>query len=277
LDGGLEANIRQAAGPERARLRVLVDAGLQEFARARVAESLRREGRSESVVELARIAYSAHDFRSASLFPRRALSTLQNIPSRGADLKRSLQEDSQLWRLSFPLAYGPVVEGVARELKMDPFLVLGVMRAESNYDAEAVSWVGARGLMQIMPYTGHRIARLVGHHGFDTAELNRPDVGIAFGAWYLKRLLTYYKGNLVLAIAAYNAGPEAVDRWLRQSEDWDLDEFVENIPYDQTRQYVGKVLVNMDMYHRLYGVGGKGLSLDVDAELPKPAQGMEMF
>jgi soluble lytic murein transglycosylase len=89
--------------------------------------------------------------------------------------------------------------------------------------------------------------------------------------------LTYYKGNLVLAIAAYNAGPEAVDRWLRQSEDWDLDEFVENIPYDQTRQYVGKVLVNMDMYHRLYGVGGKGLSLDVDAELPKPAQGMEMF
>ncbi|MCA2959083.1 MAG: lytic transglycosylase domain-containing protein [Silvanigrellales bacterium] len=277
LSGGFSSDVKEGATPGVAGLRVLVDAGLQEFARAGVANALRKERKQEDILELARVSFHAQDFKSASLFPRRSFRLLQSIPQQIGELKSTLQESRELWQLSFPLAYGAVVDAVARELKMDPFLMLGVMRAESNYDTHAVSWVGARGLMQIMPYTGHRIAKLLGEEKFDAADLNVPSVAIAYGGWYLKRLLTYYKNNLVLAVAAYNAGPEAIDRWLAQSKNWDLDEFVENIPYDQTRNYVSKVLVNMDMYHRLYSPGGAGLSLAESAKLPEPMKNMEMF
>lgn len=277
LMGVPASDVKEGSAPSIARLRVMVDAGLQEFARAGVASALRTERKSETILELSRVAFHAQDFKSATLFPRRSFRLLQSIPSQVGSLKQTLQESREMWQLSFPLAYGSVVDAVARELNMDPFLVLGVMRAESNYDTHAVSWVGARGLMQIMPYTGHRIARLLGEENFDAAQLNTPSTSIAFGGWYLKRLLTYYKNNLVLAVAAYNAGPEAVDRWIRQSKNWELDEFVENIPFDQTRNYVSKVLVNMDMYHRLYAPGGVGLVLSEARGLPEPDKSMEMF
>lgn len=263
--------------PELSDLKTLVDAGLAGFARERLALRMRSERKPDRVLALSRLAFHAGDYKLASLGPRRTFRQLSRIPETRADLRKAMDESRELWQLSFPLAYSSVVEAAAAELSISPFLVLGVMRAESNYDRGAVSNVGARGLMQIMPLTGNRISQLMGYEGFTPADLDRPEMNIAFGAWYLKRLVTYYKGNFVLAIAAYNAGPEAVDRWIQQAPDFELDEFIENIPFDQTRNYVAKVMLNMEMYARLYGSSGKGLEIDLQGKLPKPVNGMEMF
>ena len=258
-------------------LRFIVDAGLGEFAREKIGTQFRKERRPENLLALSRLAFYAGDFKNASLVPRRNFKAVSSIPRLSADLNTALSENRELWQLSFPAAYAPILEEATREIDVNAYLVLAVMRAESNYDPQALSNVGARGLMQIMPLTGHKIARLVGYEQFEPHELHKPDINIAFGAWYLKRLSNYYKGNTVLAIAAYNAGPEAVDRWIAQNSEMELDEFIENIPYDQTRNYVGKVLLNMEMYSRLYSNRGQGLELKLGNKLPKPVLGMEMF
>ena len=258
-------------------LRTLVESGLGEYAREKIGTQLRRSQKPENLLALSRLAFYAGDYKNASLVPRRNFKAVSQIPNSAADLKAALTENRELWQLSFPAAYAPIVDEATTELDLNASLVLGIMRAESNYDPRALSGVGARGLMQIMPLTGHKIARLVGYEQFEPNELNRPEINIAFGAWYLKRLSTYYKGNVVLAIAAYNAGPEAVDRWIAQNPNMELDEFIENIPFEQTRTYVGKVMLNMEMYSRLYGGRGQGLELRLGNKLPKPTIGMEMF
>jgi soluble lytic murein transglycosylase len=151
------------------------------------------------------------------------------------------------------------------------------MRAESLFLPQVVSNVGARGLMQIMPSTGERIAEFLEYSDFEPSHLDRPEISIAFGAWYLARLLDYYQGELTLAIAAYNAGPEAVDRWLKRNSGMTLDEFLEDIPFDQTRKYVATVLTNMEVYTRLHSKGTSGVVVNLSARLPTPRNEMEMF
>jgi soluble lytic murein transglycosylase len=180
-------------------------------------------------------------------------------------------------RLLFPLPYKQIVAEAAENLRISPWLILSIMRAESLYQPTVVSNVGARGLMQIMPTSGARIAELSGYPDFEPAHLDRPEVSIGFGAWYLARLLDYYRGNLPLAIAAYNAGPEAVDRWLGRNSGMSLDEFLEDIPFDQTRKYVATVLTNMEIYSRVYSGGSKGIVLNLFTKLPKPREDLEMF
>jgi soluble lytic murein transglycosylase len=151
------------------------------------------------------------------------------------------------------------------------------MRAESLFQPKVVSSVGARGLMQIMPATGARIAELTGYPNFEPSHLDRPEVSIAFGAWYLARLLEYYDHQLPLAIAGYNAGPVAIDRWISEKKLMRMDEFLEDIPYEQTRNYVSKVMGYMEIYSRVYSNGARGLRVDPIATLPEPRNNMEMF
>ena len=110
------------------------------------------------------------------------------------------------------------------------------MREESGYRPAVVSTVGARGLLQIMPETGERLARDVGLPAFSAEDLFLPRINIRLGSTYLRQLLERFGGQKSAAIASYNAGPSAVARWLDPSvED---DEWIEAIPYDQTRAYV---------------------------------------
>jgi soluble lytic murein transglycosylase len=144
------------------------------------------------------------------------------------------------------------------------------MRSESHYNPEAQSGVGAQGLMQIMPATAVHIARLLGDSAFNLADLKEPRVSIAYGAYYLQKLLKYYGGNYGVAAAAYNAGPIAVNNWIEACRGCDLAEFVESIPYRETRRYVKSIMKNLVTYKAIYGgTQFKPNDLVMPAQLPE--------
>lgn len=196
---------------------------------------------------------------------------------RSKEWKTFVTKNLETIKLLYPVPYGDLVDEAAEFNRISPWLILSIMRAESLFQPQVVSSVGARGLMQIMPTSGARIAEFLEYPEFEPAHLDQPEVSIAFGAWYLARLLKYYSGNLLLAIAAYNAGPEAIDRWLKRNPGMSLDEFLEDIPFDQTRKYVSTVLTNMETYSRLYSGGARGISVSLSENLPSPRNDLEIF
>jgi soluble lytic murein transglycosylase len=155
--------------------------------------------------------------------------------------------------MAWPTAFDDTVERVARAQGVEPALVYAVMREESGYQPDALSVVGARGLVQIMPETGRRLAADLGARAFDPAELFVPERNLELGALYLSQLVGRFDGRLSAAIASYNAGPEAVARWVAADRGREDDEWVESIPYDQTRSYVKRVLRSVHVYRALYG------------------------
>jgi soluble lytic murein transglycosylase len=148
----------------------------------------------------------------------------------------------------YPLAYWPHVQRAAATDRVDPLFVLAMMRQESLFDPEAVSPVGARGLMQLMPGTAARLAP----GPLDLRALADPATSIALGTRELGRLLARYGGDVAKAAAAYNAGEAAVDKWLARDPGLEPDVFVETIGYRETRKYVKAVLANLRRYRRLY-------------------------
>ncbi len=122
--------------------------------------------------------------------------------------------------------------------------------------------------MQIMPPTGARIAKALGVEGFDVESLFQPDTNIRFGAFYLAQLLRKFDGSLVLAIAAYNAGPEVVRNWAKEKDSALTDVFVDSVPYGETRRYLRKVLRSIRMYGLLYA------GIHLSSEQSQPEQGL---
>lgn len=153
---------------------------------------------------------------------------------------------------NYPKAFNQIVEPHAKRIGLDPYLTYSIMKAESDFDKDAISWVGAVGLMQIMPYTGFRIAKEMGDRGYQFDRLHYPHVNISYAQYYIQRLLKHFDGSLVLALASYNGGPEAVIRWLERCRDCEVDEFVESIGYRETRRYVKKVIKNYAVYKSFY-------------------------
>ncbi|NBQ53020.1 MAG: lytic transglycosylase domain-containing protein [Proteobacteria bacterium] len=223
----------------------------------------------ESSGVLGRFAFSVGNFRAG-------LSAANRLPRDLGDRPRSydglMAEKSKkpVWRLLYPMAYAPVVEEFERQAGVDKFFVLSIMRTESHYNPEAQSAVGAQGLMQIMPSTAVRIARLLGDSTFNLPDLKEPRVSIAYGAYYLQKLLKYYGGNYGVAAAAYNAGPIAVNNWIEACRGCDLAEFVESIPYRETRRYVKSVIKNLVTYKAIYGgTPFNATDLAMPAQLPE--------
>lgn len=157
-----------------------------------------------------------------------------------------------LYHMAYPKAFSDWVDTAANEFGISPLLVLSLMRQESAFDDGARSWASANGLMQIIPVTGRRIAQAMGETLYSDGLLRDPAVNVRFGTWYLSQLVTKFDGNYVLAIGSYNAGPQAVQRWTKNRIQMPLDEFVEDIPYRETRHYVKNVLSNLAAYNGLY-------------------------
>lgn len=156
-------------------------------------------------------------------------------------------------RLAYPLAHDRYVWTHAREHDVDPFLVMGLMRQESTYNAIAVSRVGATGAMQIMPRTGHLLADLAHDTHFTAGDLEDPVLSVGYGIRYLGLLLERFEGVYPLAIASYNGGPFNVSNWLAGTgNDMPIDAFVEHIPFQETRDYVKKVTAGYARYLELY-------------------------
>jgi soluble lytic murein transglycosylase len=157
-----------------------------------------------------------------------------------------------IWRRAYPAHLLGSIRTRARD-RVDPFLVAALIREESVYDPRALSPVGAIGLMQLMPDTGRRVARAAGLSDFSVDQLYTPDVNLTLGVRYLGDLLDRFAGNPAYAVAAYNAGPEAVTRWLESGPPRAIEEFIEEIPFFETRAYVKRVLRSAWLYHAFYG------------------------
>jgi len=153
--------------------------------------------------------------------------------------------------LRFPLSYLDHVQDNAYRQNLDPAILLGLMRQESMLNENAMSAVGARGLMQIMPKTGRQIALELNEKWQSESNLFNPDVNVRYGAHYYRQLLNRYHGHIALATAAYNAGPGRVDNWLPQDRPLSADIWIETIPFKETRKYVTSVLSYTMIYQNL--------------------------
>ncbi|HTN73359.1 MAG TPA: transglycosylase SLT domain-containing protein [Methylomirabilota bacterium] len=161
--------------------------------------------------------------------------------------------DRNIYR--FPLAYWDTIKQKAQEREMDPYLVLAMIRQESLFDTRARSPAVALGLMQLLPSTAARMAKQIGLPPPSNEQLFEPEINLTLGTQYLKGLLQRYSNNWFKAIAAYNAGEAAVDRWEKEIATDDIEEFVERIPYIETRGYVKLVVRNHRIYKNLYDIG----------------------
>jgi len=157
-----------------------------------------------------------------------------------------------MWEAAYPKAYSVPVKKYSASYSVPSELVWGIMRAESIYKKDVVSPVGALGLMQVMPGTAQKIAKMLGEKKFEARDLLDPDMAIKIGARYLARLEGKFENNIPLVAASYNAGPHRVKSWLASFGTLDVDEFVEHIPFLETRNYVKKVVSNYQIYAELY-------------------------
>lgn len=147
-------------------------------------------------------------------------------------------------RTRYPLEYENTIRTYAAERHLDPSLVAAVIYAESRFDPNVVSGVGAVGLMQVLPETGRFIARSTGGTDFVEADLRDPDLNVRYGTWLLDYLRARYDGDIETALAAYHAGPANVDKWRRSGN---------GIQFPETQAYVGEVTRVRQIYAQAYG------------------------
>jgi soluble lytic murein transglycosylase len=155
-----------------------------------------------------------------------------------------------LAKARLPLKDTQIIRQQSKDKQLDPGLVAAIIYQESRFK-DQTSHAGALGLMQILPQTATFVAQNSGAKTFTVTDLSKPDVNIAYGTWYLQFLMRQYQGNTELAIAAYNAGQQNVDAWIRQAGGRSRFRVVD-APFAETREYVQKVLENRDQYRRHY-------------------------
>jgi soluble lytic murein transglycosylase len=156
------------------------------------------------------------------------------------------------WHLLFPQPYWTEIMANAGKNGLDPYLVASLIRQESEFNPGAVSHANAYGLMQLLPSVGKANAKKVGLKGFTTGELLNPPLNIELGTENLKQVLGRYGGQVEYALASYNAGDTPVREWIAASDYKDIPEWVESIPYTETRDYVQAILRNREMYRAIY-------------------------
>jgi soluble lytic murein transglycosylase len=156
------------------------------------------------------------------------------------------------WHLLFPQPYWTELVSNSGNNGLDPYLVASLIRQESEFNAGAISPANAYGLMQLLPSVGKSLAKKHGMKRFDTRQLLDPSVNLQLGTTNLKQVLDRFGGQVEYALAAYNAGDTPVRQWLSTNDYKDVPEFVESIPYTETREYVQAILRNREMYRALY-------------------------
>jgi len=163
---------------------------------------------------------------------------------------RGLPHD--FWTTLYPQVFWPEISQQAQTAGLNPYLVLSIIRQESAFNPTAISSSGARGLMQLMPTTAQEVLTRLKLPQEPVSRLHDPQLSITLGTHYFAGLMQRYQGNVVLALAGYNAGPGRASRWRQHWSGVPTDEFVERIPLDETRNYVKLILRNLMMYERLY-------------------------
>ncbi|AZR73717.1 lytic transglycosylase [Anoxybacter fermentans] len=157
-----------------------------------------------------------------------------------------------IWKMLYPLKYEDLVFKYADFFDNDPYLVTAIIYRESRFNPKAISSKGAMGLMQIMPDTARWIAKNLRIENFKLEDLYKPEINIYFGNWYLANLSEEFEGNLILILAAYNAGRGNVKKWLKNNEWSGKVHQIDQIPFPETKKFVSSVLNLYQRYLQLY-------------------------
>ncbi|MGB3768766.1 MAG: transglycosylase SLT domain-containing protein [Phormidesmis sp.] len=160
-----------------------------------------------------------------------------------------LKETPSYWQAIYPFPFASLILGWAQARSLNPLLVTALVRQESRFQADIESYVGAVGLMQVMPETADWISDQIGESRY---TLSAPEDNVKFGTWYLDFTHREFANNSLFAVASYNAGPGSVDSWIEEGGFQDADEFVEKIPYPETKGYISSVFGGYWNYLRLY-------------------------
>ena len=195
------------------------------------------------LIEAAGSAISAGHYGAAMVEVRQAFPQLE--------ARRFSDVPNEAWRAAFPLPYEPNLRNAAARNQLDPMLVAGLIRQESAFESKAMSHAGAVGLMQVMPKTALKLARQM-RVRYRRGELTDPGYNLSLGSRYLANLIQAF-GTPEAALAAYNAGEDHVVEWTMGQNYLETAEFVESIPFTETREYVQIVLRNAEVYRRIYG------------------------
>ena len=159
---------------------------------------------------------------------------------------------SWAWNILFPKPYWSELTRYANANGLDPYLVASLIRQESEFNPQAVSHANAWGLMQLLPPVGKKLAKEVRMRHFSQEQLTDPNVNIQLGTRYFKQIVDSFDGKVQYALAAYNAGTDRVKAWQDQGPYRDINEFVESIPFTETREYVQAIMRNATVYRLLY-------------------------
>ena len=245
----LELGNRIRRQPDFAAATLLAKAGLTAEAAEYTRRLLARNRRNRALALLAaRASANAGDYRRVSIV---LVNHFVEYLSRRAT---NLPED--FWQLVYPRPFWEEIQASADAHHVDPFLLLSLMRRESRFDPRARSPVGAVGLFQIMPYTAAALGPQAGGGSLDgsnaAGELLKPSVNVAIAATLLSNLTRMFGEAIPPVIASYNAGEDLVSVWWQAARGLGKDQFVDSIPYRQTRQFAREVLANYTAYRRLY-------------------------
>jgi soluble lytic murein transglycosylase len=214
------------------RVELLSKAGFKEEALRELKSLIKNNKDNENIPFYSRILYNLGDYATS-------VRLISRFPNRF-----NYQE------LLYPQSYREIVTNVSKRFEIDPNLIFAIMREESRFDRFAISPAGAIGLMQLMPDTAKREGKRIGLNIQQAQELFDPEKNITIGTHYLKKLIEEF-GYIAFAVAAYNAGENVVSLWIKNIDYNSIDEFIEDIPYGETRAYVQRVLVSYFEYQRI--------------------------
>ncbi len=246
-----QPNATARARIERARL--LASAGLEDWAVNELRYGAQNEDQPQVLaVELAAITTKTAGPDQAMRYIKRYAGSYLYVPVESAP--------AEFWRFAFPLPYRAELERFSKVNGLDPFLVAALIRQESEFNPKAISRANARGLTQILPGTGRELSRKLKVRAYGTASLFVPAVNLQLGTFYLKSIVDNLGGRWEAALAAYNAGPSRARAWSSWGEFREPAEFIETVPFAETRNYIQTVLRNADTYRRIY-------SAEIRAEL----------
>jgi soluble lytic murein transglycosylase len=235
-----------ADSPHLAKARLLANAGLNDYIPREIAAD--PDSSSWSALAEAQIYTSYGETYRAMRALKRALpfaatASIKSIPM-------------AYWRILFPKPWWETIKSESAKNNLDPYLVASLIRQESEFDPSVVSYANAYGLMQLLPSVGRQMAKEEGISHFETFQLLDPAMNIRLGTRYLRQMLEKFGGVQIYALAAYNAGDSRVVDWQSAGPYHGMDEFVESIPFTQTRDYVEAILRNEETYRAIDGVAG---------------------
>lgn len=253
-----------------ARARLLESGDLNDWAEQELRFAARNDGQPHVItIELARVLGKRNAPDEALRAVKAYVPGYLSIPWESAP--------ESFWRVAFPLPFRESVERNARNQSLDPYVVAGLIRQESEFNPKAVSIANAHGLTQVMPSTGKWLSRTNGIKRFHSSMLFQPEINLKLGTYYLSQLLNSLQGKWEEALASYNGGKSRVLRWAQWGNYREPAEFVETIPLRETRDYVQIVMRNADVYRRLYAssfvpamIGPPAVSQPKAASAPPP-------